>query len=117
MDSIPHLKPSEIEPYLTILEHVRDSGFLDRFNVDVNARVSDVQTRVRQVALESFSTKLHELQSTPGVNRALPLLLMTDELEKSTKALDKRFPEPILGSVSNKSQNPSESHVLLVKLI
>ncbi|KAJ3869366.1 hypothetical protein EV359DRAFT_69973 [Lentinula novae-zelandiae] len=99
MDSIPHLKPSEIEPYLTILEHVRDSGFLDRFNVDVNARVSDVQTRVRQVALESFSTKLRELQSTPGVNRALPLLLMTDELEKSTKALDKRFPEPILGKI------------------
>ncbi|KAJ3894478.1 hypothetical protein GG344DRAFT_74035 [Lentinula edodes] len=99
MDSIPHLKPSEIEPYLTILEHVRDSGFLDRFNVDVNARVSDVQTRVRQVALESFSAKLRELQSTPGVNRALPLLLMTDELEKSTKALDKRFPEPILGKI------------------
>jgi hypothetical protein len=97
MDAIPNLNPSEIEPYLSILEHVRDSGFLDRFNVDVNARVADVQSRVRQVATESFNFKLRELQSAPGVNRALPLLLMTDEIEKSAKALDKRFPEPILG--------------------
>ncbi|KAJ3727280.1 hypothetical protein DFJ43DRAFT_1156909 [Lentinula guzmanii] len=99
MDSLPHLKPSEIEPYLSILEHIRDSGLLDRFNVDVNARVSDVQNRVCQVATESFSNKLRELQSAPGVNRALPLLLMTDELEKSAKALDKRFPKPILGKL------------------
>ncbi|KAJ3822209.1 hypothetical protein EV361DRAFT_921967 [Lentinula raphanica] len=99
MDALPNLKPTEVEPYLQILEHIRDSGFLDRFNVDVNARVSDVQNRVRQVAMESFNNKLRELQSAPGVNRALPLLLMTDELEKSAKALDKRFPEPILGKL------------------
>ncbi|KAE9403735.1 hypothetical protein BT96DRAFT_955844 [Gymnopus androsaceus JB14] len=99
MDAIPNLKPSEIEPYLTVLEHVRDSGFLDRFNVDVSARLADVQDRVRQVATESFTVKLRELQSAPGVNRALPLLLMTDEIEKSAKALDKRFPEPILGKI------------------
>lgn len=99
MDAIPNLKPGDIEPYLTVLEHVRDSGFLDRFNVDVSARLADVQDRVRQVALESFNTKLRDLQSAPGVNRALPLLLMTDEIEKSAKALDKRFPEPILGWV------------------
>ncbi|KIK64923.1 hypothetical protein GYMLUDRAFT_39327 [Collybiopsis luxurians FD-317 M1] len=99
MDAIPNLKPSEIEPYLSILEHVRDSGFLDRFNVDVNARLADVQNRVRQVAMESFTVKLGELQSAPGVNRALPLLFMTDEIEKSAKALDKRFPEPILGKI------------------
>ncbi|KAF9074643.1 hypothetical protein BDP27DRAFT_1416051 [Rhodocollybia butyracea] len=99
MDAIPNLKPSEIEPYLSILEHVRDSGFLDRFNVDVNARLLDVQSRVRQVALESLNEKLRELQAAPGVNRALPLLLVTDEIEKSAKVLDKRFPEPILGQL------------------
>lgn len=32
-----------------------------------------------------------------GVNRALPLLLLTDEVEKAAKLLDKRFPESILG--------------------
>lgn len=97
MDAIPALKPSEIEPYLSILEHVQDSGLLDRFDVDIGARLLDVKEHVRQVSTTFYEAKMRELQSTPGVNRALPLLLMTDELEKSAKLLDKRFPEPILG--------------------
>lgn len=99
MDAIPALKPSDIEPYLSILEHVRDSGLLQRFDVDIGARLVDVQEHVRQVAATYYEVKMKELQSAPGVNRALPLLLMTDELEKSAKLLDKRFPEPILGKL------------------
>jgi hypothetical protein len=101
MDGIPNLKPSEIEPFLNVLEHIRDSGLLERFgfDLDINARLADVQAQVRQVALRWYSLKLQELQAAPGVNRALPLLLMTDELEKVAKQLDKRFPEPLLGSV------------------
>jgi hypothetical protein len=97
MDAIPALKPSDIEPYLSILEHVQDSGLLDRFDVDIGARLLDVKEHVRQVSATYYEGKMRELQSAPGVNRALPLLLMTDELEKSAKLLDKRFPEPILG--------------------
>ncbi|KAF8124264.1 hypothetical protein K438DRAFT_1649950 [Mycena galopus ATCC 62051] len=101
MDSIPNLKPAEIEPFLNVLEHIRDSGLLERFgfDLDINARLADVQAQVRQVALHWHALKLQELQSAPGVNRALPLLLMTDELEKAAKLLDKRFPEPILGQL------------------
>lgn len=97
MDSLPNLKPSEVEPYLTVLEHVRDSGLLERFDVDINARLADVQERVRQVSAHFYESKMQELQTAPGVNRALPFLLMTDEVEKAAKLLDKRFPEPILG--------------------
>ncbi|KAJ7585016.1 hypothetical protein C8J56DRAFT_829275 [Mycena floridula] len=97
MDALPHLKPSEVEPFLAVLEHVRDSGLLTKFDDDVVARLGDVQDRVRQVAMAFYDEKIHELQSAPGVNRALPILLMTDEIEKSAKLLDKRFPEPILG--------------------
>jgi hypothetical protein len=101
MDGIPNLKPAEIEPFLAVLEHIRDSGLLERFgyDVDIDARLADVEAQVRQIALGWYGLKLQELQSAPGVNRALPLLLMTDELEKAAKQLDKRFPEPILGSV------------------
>ncbi|KAK7055402.1 hypothetical protein R3P38DRAFT_2846886 [Favolaschia claudopus] len=101
MDSIPNLKPAEVEPFLSVLEHIRDSGLLERFGFDqdINARLADVQAQVRQVAVRWYSLKLQELQSAPGVNRALPLLLMTDELEKAAKLLDKRFPEPILGQL------------------
>ncbi|TFK96931.1 hypothetical protein BDV98DRAFT_607974 [Pterulicium gracile] len=97
MDNIPHVKPSEIEPYITLLEHIRECGLLDRFDVDISARLSDIQERVKQQAENHYMQKLQELQSAPGVNRALPLLFMTDEIEKQAKLLDKRFPEPLLG--------------------
>ncbi|GLB44150.1 putative munc13 (mammalian uncoordinated) homology domain containing protein [Lyophyllum shimeji] len=99
MDALPNLKPSEIEPWLAVLEQVRDSGLPQRFDVDVNARLADVQERIRQVCAHFYELKMQELQGAPGVNRALPLLLMTDELEKSAKLLDKRFPDPLLGQL------------------
>ncbi|KAJ6478601.1 hypothetical protein C8R47DRAFT_983974 [Mycena vitilis] len=101
MDSIPNLKYAEIEPFISVLEHIRESGLLERsgFDLDINARLEDVKARVKQVALDWYTLKLRELQSAPGVNRALPLLFMTDELEKSAKLLDKRFKDPILGLI------------------
>ncbi|KAG6857032.1 hypothetical protein H0H87_010705 [Tephrocybe sp. NHM501043] len=99
MDALPNLKPSEVEPYLAVLEQVQSSGLLERFHVDINARLTDVQHRIREVSAHFYESKMQELQKAPGVNRALPLLLMMDELEKSAKLLDKRFPEPILGEL------------------
>lgn len=99
MDNIPNLKISEIQSFLTVLEHVRDSGLLERFNVDIGARIHDVQDRVRQISAHWYEVKMQEFTSAPGVNRALPLLLMTDEIEKAAKLLDKRFPEPLLGKL------------------
>ncbi|KAI3608687.1 c2 domain protein [Moniliophthora roreri] len=99
MDALPGLKPSDIELYLQVLEHVRDSGLLERFDSDINARMADVRDRIRQVAAHVYENKIQELQSAPGVNRALPLLFMTDEIEKWAKLLDKRFPGPILGEL------------------
>lgn len=99
MDALPNLKPSDVGPYLSILEIVRDSGLLERFDVDVTARISDVQEQIRSVAGRWYDEKNRDLHSGAGagVNLALPLLLMTDEVEKASKALDKRFPEPLLG--------------------
>ncbi|KAJ7619343.1 hypothetical protein FB45DRAFT_156615 [Roridomyces roridus] len=101
MDSIPLIKPDEVGPFLDVLEQIRDSGLLEQFgfDLDINARLADVKTQIQQVALRWYALKLQELQAAPGVNRALPLLLMTDELEKVAKLLDKRFPEPLLGQL------------------
>ena len=96
MEALPNVKKSEVEPYLFVLEAVRDSGLLERFDVDVSARLGDVEEQVRNISGQYYQTKIHELQSAPGVNRALPLLLMTDDLEKSAKLLSKRFPTPLL---------------------
>ncbi|KAI0632969.1 hypothetical protein C8Q77DRAFT_858545 [Trametes polyzona] len=97
LDGIPHLKPSDVAPYLSVLETVRESGLLERYDVDVSARLNDIQNQVRDVSARYYGQKMQELMAAPGVNRALPLLLMTDEIEKNAKLLDKRFPEPILG--------------------
>ncbi|KAL0578062.1 hypothetical protein V5O48_003924 [Marasmius crinis-equi] len=99
MDALPGLKPADIELYLFVLEHVRDSGLLERFDLDINARLADVKDKIKQVAGQHYDNKMKELQAAPGVNRALPLLFITDELEKAAKLLDKRFPEPILGEL------------------
>lgn len=99
MDAVPQLKPSDIKSFLGILEHVRDSGLLDRFDVDMEVRLKDVQDKVKQVSAFWYESKMGEMSREPGVNRALPLLLMTDEIEKAAKLLDKRFPEPLLGKL------------------
>ncbi|KAF9449075.1 hypothetical protein P691DRAFT_774923 [Macrolepiota fuliginosa MF-IS2] len=97
MDTLPNLKPSDINPYVVVLEQIRDSGMLDRADIDIPARMTDIQERARQVTAQRFEERMKELQAAPGVNRALPLLLMTDEIEKAAKLLDKRFPEPVFG--------------------
>ena len=97
MESIPNLKASEIAPFVSILEHVQDSGLLERFQVDINARIADIQEQIRTVSARFYTQKSQELHSAPGVNKALPYLLMTDEIENAAKLLDKRFPEPLLG--------------------
>jgi hypothetical protein len=96
MEKLPGLKPGEIEPYISILEQVRESGLVAQFDVDIRARLSDVEERARQVTAEWYDYKLQEKHNEPGVNRALPMLFMTDEIEKAAKLLDKRFPQPLL---------------------
>lgn len=99
LDDLAKLKREDIAPFLSILDQVRDSGLLELVNVDISSRVSELADRVRIIAVHHYTEKSNETSSQPGVNRALPLLLMTDELEKRAKLLDKRFPEPLLGCV------------------
>lgn len=97
MDSIPNLKPDDVFPYVEILSQMQSTGLLERFAVDMDARVRDIQGRVRSVTESWYAAKSQELQGRKdaGVNRALPLLWTTDELEKTAKTLDKRFPDPM----------------------
>jgi hypothetical protein len=97
MDSIPNVKPSALDPSLGVLTTIQSTSLLQRTNLDVRAGLTDVQVQVRKASARVYATKMEELQAAPGVNRALPLLLMTDEIEKHAKLLDKRFPEPLLG--------------------
>jgi hypothetical protein len=78
---------------------VRSSGVFGRVDIDVGSRINELADRVRIIAVHQYTEKNNDMNTQPGVNRALPLLFMTDELEKCAKLLDKRFPEPLLGCV------------------
>ena len=95
MDSLPNLKPSDLQTFLPILDHIRESSLLSRF--DIEAPMQDIKDRAHQVTGEWYETIMREKQSAAGVNKALPFLLMSDDIEKGAKGLDKRFPEPLLG--------------------
>ncbi|KAI5990422.1 hypothetical protein EDD15DRAFT_2280125 [Pisolithus albus] len=99
MEALPNVKVSEIQPYLSVLDHIRESGLMGQFEADINSRLLDLEDRIRDVSAQYYQDKMQQLQSSPGVNRALPLLLMTDDMEKAAKQLDKRFPEPLVGRI------------------
>lgn len=99
MEKLPKLKASEVKPYLSILQTIEESNLIERFEIDISARILDIQNQIKASAQRHYDAKWLELKSAPGVNRALPMLLMTDEMEKNFKYLDKNFGEPILGYV------------------
>jgi hypothetical protein len=100
LENFGNISQEDVYPYLTILEKIRESGLMGRYDVDVTARVADIAERVHEIAVVQYNTKSKELASAhTGVNRAMPLLLLTDWIEKQAKSLDKRFPEPLLGYV------------------
>lgn len=101
MDNLSGLKYEHIEPFVSVLEQIKESGLLDRYEVDISARLQDFADKIKVVAVHQYTDKMGELSSQGGVNRALPLLLLTDFLEKQAKLLDKRFPDPVLGSVKS----------------
>ncbi|KDQ16952.1 hypothetical protein BOTBODRAFT_619876 [Botryobasidium botryosum FD-172 SS1] len=111
VDNLATLKYDHVAPFVTVLEQIQESGLLDRYQVDVSARIQDFVDKIKVVAVHQYTDKMSELASQGGVNRALPLLLLTDYLEKQAKLLDKRFPEPLLGqadlvSLAMESQVP-----------
>lgn len=87
-----------ILPAVSIIESIQETGLMERHNVDVSERVNDLTARIRAIAAQQYSLKSQELFAAQvGVNRALPLLLLTDWIEKQAKTLDNRFPDPLFG--------------------
>ena len=99
LEGLPNLRVTELAPYLRVLDEVQDSGLLVRFEEEVRQMAESLRERVREVAARVYHAKAEELFSAPGVNRALPLLELTDAMEGWAKLLDKRFSDPLIGYV------------------
>lgn len=100
LDRLAGLKYEHIAPFIEILEEIMRTGLLESYNIDVNGQIAVLADPIRTAAMHEYTDKKHDEFSQPGVNRALPLLFMTDYLEKQAKLLEKRFPEPLLGWVA-----------------
>ncbi|KAG8852602.1 hypothetical protein FRB96_008601 [Tulasnella sp. 330] len=98
-EDISKLTMAHIAPYIDILKTVRDSRLIDRYTADIEARLKDLADRVRIQAVHLYTDKNYELTMQSAGQIALPLLLLTDHLEKQARLLDKRFSEPILGQL------------------
>lgn len=98
-DRLPDLPRKAVVPFVDILDTVQASGLLELYQVDIAARMRELSDRVRILAMHHYTDHRSELISRPGVNRALPFLLLSDILENLAKKLDKTFNQPILGQV------------------
>lgn len=95
---LENLQLDAIGPAVQIIEIIQETGLMERLNVNVSDRINDLAGRIRNVATQQYSLKSQELFAQQvGVNRALPLLLLTDWIEKQAKLLDKRFQDPLFG--------------------
>ncbi|CCF48018.1 hypothetical protein NDA11_000538 [Ustilago hordei] len=102
---IHNVETEEIQPYLAIIQDLHSSGFVRRDRrleaepVTLESHVEELKDAIRIMAIHDYTAKTTELFSQIVTNEVVPLVQLLNWLEKGAKKLDKRYPEPILGSV------------------
>ncbi|ELQ32482.1 hypothetical protein OOU_Y34scaffold01130g1, partial [Pyricularia oryzae Y34] len=88
-----------------MLQDLHSSGFvrrdkrLDAEPVAIESHLEELKDAIRIMAIHEYTAKTTELFSQVVTNEVVPLVQLLDWLEKGAKRLDKRYPEPVLGSV------------------
>ena len=102
---IHNVPRDEVEPYLDMLNEVHQSGFVRR-NKDLHAEVVELEHHVEELkdairimAIHEYTAKTTELFSQVVPNEVVPLVQLLEWLEKGAQRIDKRYPEPVLGSI------------------
>lgn len=102
---IHNIETEEIQPYLAMIQDLHSSGFVRRDRqleaepVTLESHVEELKDAIRIMAIHEYTAKTTELFSQIVTNEVVPLVQLLDWLEKGAKRLDKRYPEPVLGSV------------------
>lgn len=98
-EQLPNLKRKAISPFLGILERVKGTGVLEMYEIDVSARMRELSDRIRILAMHHYTDKSSGILTDPGVNRALPFILLSEGLEEVASKLDQTFKQPLLGEI------------------
>nr|CDI56491.1 cytoplasm protein [Melanopsichium pennsylvanicum 4] len=102
---IHNAETEEIQPYLVMIQDLHSTGFVrtdKRFEaepVTLESHVEELKDAIRIMAIHEYTAKTTELFSSAVTNEVVPLVQLLDWLEKGAKRLDKRYPEPVLGSI------------------
>ncbi|PWY98873.1 hypothetical protein BCV70DRAFT_201660 [Testicularia cyperi] len=102
---IHNVEPDEIQPYISMVQDIHSSGFvrqdkrLDALPVPLDNHVEELKDAIRIMAIHEYTAKTTELFSQVVTNEVVPLVELLEWLEKGAKRMDKRYPEPVLGSV------------------
>lgn len=100
-----NVDPEDIQPYVVMAEELHASQLV-RTNQDSNGPVvemdrhtEELKDGIRIMAIHEYTAKTTELFSQAVDNEVVPLIQLIDWLQKGAKRLDKRYPDPIFGSI------------------
>ncbi|PWN50695.1 hypothetical protein IE53DRAFT_82315 [Violaceomyces palustris] len=102
---IHNVDAEEVEPYMTMIQEIHATGLvktnkdLDGECVDFDKHVEEFKDAIRIMAIHEYTAKTTELFSQVVPNEIVPLVQLLEWVEKGAKRVDKKYPEPVLGSV------------------
>ncbi|CEH19367.1 GRAM DOMAIN-CONTAINING PROTEIN 4 [Ceraceosorus bombacis] len=104
-----NVDPEDVQPYLALISDLHESGLvradgqLEGEILDMSRFVEDLKDRIRIMAIHEYTAKTTDLFSQIVDNEIVPLVQLLDWLldwvEKGAKKIDRKYPEPVLGSV------------------
>ncbi|UZJ54161.1 hypothetical protein CBS101457_003481 [Exobasidium rhododendri] len=102
---IHNVEAEEIQPYIALIQDLHGSGLVKRDgkvegeSVELHQYAEDLKDRIRIMAIHEYTAKTTDLFSQAIENEVIPLLDLLEWIEKNAKRIDKRYPEPIFGSI------------------
>lgn len=105
LQDLHNVDADEVRSYVAMTEGLYETQLV-RTNHDANGSIvaldkhtEELKDGIRIMAIHDYTAKTTELFSQRIDNEVIPLVQLIDWLEKGAKRLDKKYPEPILGSV------------------
>jgi hypothetical protein len=102
---IHNVEVEDVQPYIALVQElhasglVRESGTPDGPVIDLDQYSEDLKDRIRIMAIHDYTAKTTDLFSYRVDNEVVPLAQLLDWIEQGAKRIDKRYPEPVFGSI------------------
>lgn len=102
---IHNVEADDVQPYIALVQElqatglVREGGTADGPKIDLEQYAEDLKDRIRIMAIHDYTAKTTDLFSGRVDNEVVPLAQLLDWIEQGAKRIDKRYPEPVFGSI------------------